>query len=213
MTYKRFKKVLENIHLNDNSKTPPRGAPGYDKLYKVRPLLEMLDKACQSSAKTTTSQYIDESMIQFKGISSLNQYMPLRAINRGYKVWTRADSETGYVLELQVYRGKRDDQSTEFRLGANVVKSLTQKLIDEGFRGHVTFDNFFASYEILQYLFNNGIYAISTVNSNRSDQPLIIETAKNKNLPRNKKISMARSDFRWHIKNNVAFVIEFCDRF
>ena len=44
MTCKRFKKVLENIHLNDNSKMLPRGAPGYDKLYKVRPLLEMLNK-------------------------------------------------------------------------------------------------------------------------------------------------------------------------
>ncbi|CAK1585069.1 unnamed protein product [Parnassius mnemosyne] len=97
--------------------------------------------------------------------------MPLKPIKRGYKVWTRADSETGYVFEFQVYTGKRDDQSTEFGLGANVVKSLTQKLIDEGFRGHVTFDNFFTSYEILQYLFNNGIYATSTVNSNRPDLP------------------------------------------
>lgn len=61
MTCKRFKKVLENIHLNDNSKAPARGTPGYDKLYKVRPLLEMLNKACQSAAKTTTSQSIDES--------------------------------------------------------------------------------------------------------------------------------------------------------
>lgn len=207
MTCKRFKKILENLHLNDNSKMPSRGTPDYDKLYKVRPLLETLNKTCQSSAKTTTSQSIDESMIQFKGMSSLKQYMPLKPIKRGYKVWTRADSGTGYVFEFQIYTGKRDDQSTEFGLGANVVKSLTQKLVDEGFRGHVTFDNFFASYEILQYLFNNGIYATSTVNSNRSDLPLIIKTAKNKSIPRNKKVTLARGDFRWRTKNNVAFVM------
>lgn len=101
-------------------------------------------------------------------------------------MWTRADSETGSVFELEVYTGKCDDQSTEFGLRANVVKSLTQKLIDEGFCGHVTFDNFFASYEILQYLFNNGIYATSTV-SNRSDLPLLLKNQKKKNLPRNQK--------------------------
>ncbi|CAG4958809.1 unnamed protein product [Colias eurytheme] len=166
----------------------------------------MLNTACQSAAKTTTSQSIDESMIQFKGRSSLKQYMPLKPIKRGNKVRTRADSETGYVFEFEVYTGKRDDQSTEFGLGANVVKSLTQKLIDEGFRGHVTFDNFFASYEILQYLFNNGIYATATV-SNRSDLPLLLKNQKKKNLPRNQKISLARGDFRWRTKNNVAFVM------
>lgn len=85
--------------------------------------------------------------------------MPLKPAKRGYKVWTRADSETGYVFKFEVYTGKRDDHSTELGLGANVVKSLTQKLIDEGFQGHVTFDNFFASYKILQYLFDNWIYA------------------------------------------------------
>ncbi|XP_022823353.1 piggyBac transposable element-derived protein 1-like [Spodoptera litura] len=177
MTCKRFK-VLENLHLNDNSQMPARGTPQFDKLYKVRPLLELLNTACQRCAKTTTSQSIDESMNQFKGISSLKQYMPLKPIKRGYKVWTKADSETGYVIEFQIYTGKRDDQSTEFGLGANVVKCLTQKLVDEGYRGHVTFDNFFASYEILQYLYNNGIYATATVNSNRADLPLIVKHAK-----------------------------------
>lgn len=207
MTCKRFKKVLENLHLNDNSKIPPRGAPQFDKLYKVRPLLELLNTACQRSAKTTTSQSIDESMIQFKGISTLKQYMPLKPVKRGYKVWTRADSQTGYVFEFQIYTGKRDDQSTEFGLGANVVKSLTQKLVDEGYRGHVTFDNFFASYDIQQYLYNNGIYATATVNSNRADLPLVVKHAKKKNIPRSQKINLARGEFRWRTKNNVAFVM------
>ncbi|CAF4943906.1 unnamed protein product [Pieris macdunnoughi] len=107
-----WKKRLENLHLNDNMKMPPRGTPDYDKLYKVRPLLEILNKSCQSAAKTTTSQPIDESMIQFKGISSLKQYMPLKPIIRGYKVSTRADSKTGYVFEFQIYTAKRADQST-----------------------------------------------------------------------------------------------------
>lgn len=144
-------------------------------------------------------------MIQFKGISFLKQYMPLKPVKRGYKVWTRADSETGYVFEFEVYTGKRDDHSTELGLGANVVKSLTQKLIDEGFQGHVTM-NFFASYEIL-HMFDNGIYATATVKSNRSDLPLVIKKAKNKSIPRSQKLCLDRGEFRWRTKKNVAFVM------
>ncbi|CAG4957172.1 unnamed protein product [Parnassius apollo] len=186
MTCKRFKKVLENLHLNDNSKMPPREALQFDKLYKVRSILELLNTACQRSAKTTTSQSIDESMIQFKGISSLKQYMPLKPVKRGYKVWIRADSETGYVFKFQIYTGKRDDQIRETDTESRY---------------------FFASYDILQYLYNNGIYATATVNSNRADLPLVVKHAKKKNIPRSQKINLARGELRWRTKNNVAFVM------
>lgn len=210
MTIKRFKKVLENMHLNDNAKMPRRGDNNYDKLFKVRPLLKFLNKACQNSAKNTTSQSIDESMIRFKGISSLKQFMPLKPIKRGYKAWVRADSKTGYVFEFDIYTGKRDDQTTEVGLGGNVVKSLTQKLVDEGFHGHVTFDNFFASYEIMQYLYDKGIYATATVNSNRSDLPHILKSNKKSKritVPKAKKLHLERGDFKWRTKKNVAFVM------
>lgn len=114
--------------------------------------------------------------------------MPLKPIKRGYKVWTRADSSTGYVFEIDVYTGKRDDQTAEVGLGGNVVKSLTKKLIDEGFQGHMTFDNFFASYEILQYLFDNGIYATATVR-NRTDLPLLFKNNKKNKTGSKKKYS------------------------
>ncbi|CAG5040310.1 unnamed protein product [Parnassius apollo] len=85
MTCKGFKKFLENLQLNDNSKAPAKTSNEYDKLYKVRPVLEMLNNACQREAKRTTSQFIDEAMIRFKGVSSLKQYMPAKPIKRGFK--------------------------------------------------------------------------------------------------------------------------------
>jgi len=54
---------------------------------------------------------VDESMIAFKGRNSLKQYMPLKPIKRGYKVWNLADSSTGYVLSFDVYAGKNMDSS------------------------------------------------------------------------------------------------------
>lgn len=48
MTCKRFKKIMENLHLADNSKMPSRNDHQYDKLYKVRPLLDLQQDNVQS---------------------------------------------------------------------------------------------------------------------------------------------------------------------
>jgi hypothetical protein len=36
----RFRSILSHLHLNDNSKMPQRGSPNFDKLFKIRPLLD-----------------------------------------------------------------------------------------------------------------------------------------------------------------------------
>ena len=38
MPRKRFKKLVQYIHLNDNTMMKPRGDPGYHPLHKIRPL-------------------------------------------------------------------------------------------------------------------------------------------------------------------------------
>lgn len=110
-------------------------------------------------------------------------YAP-KTSEKGIPSLDSSDSETGYVFQFDVYTGKRDDHTSELGLGANVIKFLTEKVIEEGYQAHIAFDHFFASYAIIQYLYDHGIYATSTVNSNRSDLPLVIEKAKAKRVPR-----------------------------
>jgi hypothetical protein len=83
MSRNRFSWLLGYILLNDKSEMPKKGEDGYDKLYKIRPLLEMSSKTCLKSCRPTEMQAIDESMIRFKGRSSIKQYMPLKPIKRG----------------------------------------------------------------------------------------------------------------------------------
>ena len=69
---------------------------------------------------------VDEAMVKFTGHSSLKQYMPLKPVKRGIKVWVLADSHNGYFHKFQVYTGK--EGSGEKQLGQRVVKDLTQEL-------------------------------------------------------------------------------------
>ncbi|ENN74501.1 piggyBac transposable element-derived protein 3 [Dendroctonus ponderosae] len=150
-----FSWILANIHLNDNSVQPGRDSPNYDKLYKLRPLLDILSETYKNSWKPSKNQSIDESMIRFKGRNALKQYMPNKPIKRGYKVWVRAE-ESGYVCQFQIYTGKVG-QIVETNLGCRVVQDLTKDLVGKGY--HIYFDNFFNSGELQKRLQTELIYA------------------------------------------------------
>ncbi|CAK1592483.1 unnamed protein product [Parnassius mnemosyne] len=217
MTLKRFQKLMKYLHLNDNANMPNRNDDNYDKLYKIRPLLDYINVKCQTNAKNTHSQSIDECMIKFKVRSTLKQYMSMKPIKRGFKVWARADSHSGYLYQFQVYAGKTENVETG--LGSNVVMTLCQSLINETYMGHIAFDNF-SSPALLQTLYNNCIYATATVKNDRQDMPLIIKKHKatgNKEI--DEKIAKAvknanqktkklkRGEWKWRVKNNVGFII------
>ena len=73
MSRTRFQQIFHFLHLADSLQQIPRGDPGYDKLYKVRKLLDILTGKFKS--KYTPSEYvtIDEAMIPFKGRLGLTE--------------------------------------------------------------------------------------------------------------------------------------------
>ena len=167
MSRDRFSWILTNLHLNDNSLQPNRNAQNFDKLYKLRPLLDVLSVTYKNSLKPSQHQAVDESMIRFKGRSSLKQYMPNKPVKRGYKVWIRSD-KSGYVCQFQIYTGKVG-QITEKCLGARVIRDLTRDLVGKGYE--VYFDNYFNSVELQKQLKSELIYACGTVRKGRRDLP------------------------------------------
>lgn len=127
MPYKRYRKLMENIHVADNSKAPKKGHPEFDKLYKLRVLINILKEQFKTEATQSASVSVDECMIKFKGRSSLKQYMPMKPFKRGYKAWAIAESTTGYLYDFEIYTGKIADKVEE-GLGPSVVLRLTKTL-------------------------------------------------------------------------------------
>ena len=77
-------------------------------------------------------------MVQFKGRSSMKQFMRGKPVKRGYKIWMLRD-ESAYNLKLQIYVGKSKNK-VEPGLHEKVVLDLMNGL--EG-KTHVIFmDNF-----------------------------------------------------------------------
>ena len=63
----RFQQIWRFLHLNDSSKQVAHGQPGYDPLYKVRPLLDLVSPRLESEYNPHEQVSVDEAMIKFKG--------------------------------------------------------------------------------------------------------------------------------------------------
>jgi len=56
MPVKRYKKIRQALHINDNSKTSKRGDEYFDKLYEIRPIVEKLNMEFMQQCVSSTSQ-------------------------------------------------------------------------------------------------------------------------------------------------------------
>ena len=100
MSINRFENLERYFHIADNSKMPKQGEANYDKLYKLRPMLQSLVSKCKA---VPSEEYhsIDEQMIPTKCRSSLRQYLPKKPHKWGIKVWARCGN-SGILYDFKV---------------------------------------------------------------------------------------------------------------
>lgn len=116
------------------------------KTYYIDHLINCLKFFFQRADEDSTFQSIDETMVKFKGRSSLKQYLPLKPIKRGIKLLSRCDSLTGYCYDLNVYAGKEVEQM-EGTFGERVVTELCSTI--QKSEVALTFNRFFTSVKLL----------------------------------------------------------------
>lgn len=67
MTRNRFQRLLKCLYFHDNSTMPQRGDADYDRPYKIRPVLNHLNKKFQLFYTSRRAIYVDESLLLQKG--------------------------------------------------------------------------------------------------------------------------------------------------
>lgn len=169
MPRNRFFQILRYLHVSDDAAIVPVGQPGYDKLHKIKPLLELLFPNFEKAYNLHKNISIDECMIPWRGRLSFRQFIPSKPIRFGIKVWVLADSESTYIYRQQLYIGRNPGERAEVGLATRVVKELCTGL--EGFGHHLYTDNFYTSVDLYQYLFENSIYACGTIKGSRKNFP------------------------------------------
>jgi len=169
MPLRRFEIISQCLHVSDREKEIAKGNEGYDKLAKVRPLIQSLSHSFPKYMHPSQHQSIDEGMIAFKGRVSYLQFCPFKPCRRGIKSYMRTHSKTGYLYQFEIYLGKKENPPTIHGVYFDVVSRLTESL---HFKNHrMYFDNLYTSVPLAQYLFDNGIYSCGTLRGMRKFIP------------------------------------------
>lgn len=153
-----------NIHFQNNSKANENK---HDKAFKLRPLIDMVNKNFQRWGVFEKILSIDEMMVRYYGRHGLKQFIRGKPIRFGYKLWSLC-GDSGYCYHFSLYCGKELDQVKE-TLGTRVVHKMLD-IIDDPCSYHIYFDNYFSSYDLFISLKEKGFRATGTIRDNRTQK-------------------------------------------
>ena len=111
MSRNRFQNILWNIHFYDpHTSNPPEGDPNHDKLFKVRPFLNMVQTNFKNKYKPGKEISLDESTCPFKGRVKFLCYSPRKPNRFHLKLYMVSEAESGYICGFEVYTGKAHEE-------------------------------------------------------------------------------------------------------
>ena len=166
MGRQRFDSVKKYLHFNNNANEQEINTPNYDKLFKIRPVIDAIRKKC-NEIDQEEYQSVDEQIIPTKSRSSLKQYLPNKPHKWGYKVISRA-GQSGIIYDFEMYTGKNDSIVPQDGLGisSTYVMRLSEG-IPNGKNYKLFYDNWFSSVPLAVKLYERGILSLATIRANR----------------------------------------------
>lgn len=169
MPVNRYEKIIQNLHMCDNSQMKKRGEDGYDPLFKIRRFYDTIRQKCRSE-KPTEFQSIDEQIVPFKGRHIKKQYLPSKPHRWGFKMITRGSS-SGIIFDFIMYAGSETELLSprkEFSTVGNIVRSLCLTITPGTENVKLFMDNFYMTLELVLHLKSEmKIQTTGTMRSNR----------------------------------------------
>jgi len=188
MPRQRFESILRFLYFVDNNSVLPL-VEDRDWLFKIRLAIEELLRQCPQNYTLAREISIDETMVKFKGEKFFRQFLPSKPIWFGFKLFTLAESKSGYIWNFEVYTGCKGE--AEQNQTNSVIVRLTNPLQDKGYR--LFTNNFYTSPNLFFDLREHGIQACGTVWPARKDLPKDLTDHK---LPFVKNLLRSHSLFR-----------------
>lgn len=160
MSRDRFELLLKFFHFSNNQEAHA----DQDRLFKLRPLLDLLRTRFKSVYVPGSVISVDETMVPWKGRLLFKQYIPGKAHKYGVKIYKLA-ATNGYTWNFMIYTGKQDPTA-----GLGHAQTVVLDLADGLLECHRTavVDNFFTSISLAENLLRNDTYLIGTMRTSRA---------------------------------------------
>ena len=167
MICRRYQKLTQYLHVSDRANEPAQNSADYDKLYKIHPVLNMVQHSFAESYKPWQNQTTEEGMIAFKERLSYVQHLPAKPIKRGIMVWMSWNANTAYLHQFEAYLGWQKNSS--FGLWYDMMMKLCKDISRK--YHHVYCDNLFISVQLLKALLAHKTYCNGTIHLNMKYLP------------------------------------------
>lgn len=163
----RFRQILKYMHCADNLQ------PNFeDKMWKLRPLMDLLKSKFINNWIPEQELDYDESMIRYYGRHSCKQFIRGKPIRFGYKMWC-LNSVSGYLINFDMYQGKNPKANTiyENHFGKCaaplmcMIEELPSRMKKLPFKFYL--DNLFTNFNLLFNLKQKGYDCTGTMRENR----------------------------------------------
>uniref|UniRef100_UPI0037E78EB8 piggyBac transposable element-derived protein 4 n=1 Tax=Semicossyphus pulcher TaxID=241346 RepID=UPI0037E78EB8 len=198
MTRDRFRVISLNIHMSDPDKDvendKKKGTSAYDRLFRLRPLLDNLKHACKTFYHPKQNLSIDERMATKAHYYGITQHMKGKVVKS--RLFVLSDSSNGYTLDFAVYTGKSQLASGVGLAYDSVMSLIKPAHLGGGYNLYV--DNFYTSTKLFKDLYSKNVGACGTYRESRKDFPRTQSNALRKNSP--------RGSIRWIREDPLVFV-------
>ena len=97
----KFQEINRYLHFADNSMIDQS-----DRMYKLPPLMELLNSKFRQWGICHEDLSIDEAMVKYHGQHPTKQFIRGKPIRFGYKNWTLCSSD-GYCYPFDTYCGAK----------------------------------------------------------------------------------------------------------
>ena len=171
-TLKRFLKLSGYFCCYDKSQEKPKGHKDYDKMYKVKELVQHCNTIFPKYFQFSRHVALDESMVKTKSRIDNLVYNPQKPVRRGIKIYSLCDSKDvryPYLLQFEVYMGKNYHPITINGKTFETVKRLSKPLF--GTYACLYVDNYYSSVPLFCHLLKNKVYCIGTLRHRKGLPP------------------------------------------
>ena len=169
--------ILKFWHFNDNDQQPNPQDPNHDHMYKIRPVIDHLNRKFQAAIQAEQEVALDESLLLYKGHLAIKQFLPAKRSRFGIKIFQLCESKSGFTYKFMIYPGRlapvQDIMNQMPNVeGATSTDKLSSYMLEPllGCGYHLYVDNWYSNLRLFRYLQSQNTAACGTIRKNRLPQ-------------------------------------------
>ena len=162
MSGRRFLQILRGLHCCDYRQDNEESG------YKIGKLKELLEKNFNANFIPGSCLSLDESLLRAYGRIKFKVRIITKSARYGIKLFVLTDSDTAYVLQIDMYTGKDEEEERKNQFKSKLVGLVMNLLGPYHNTGRSVFvDRYYTSIDLLKSIMEIGLHCTGTLMGNR----------------------------------------------